>query len=60
MLGQSPLSWKSKKQSMVARSSTEAKYRAIALTTFEVLWLTQLLKQMGLQQLGSTQLNCDN
>lgn len=37
-LGHSPISWKSKRQSVVSRSSTEAKYRAMALTTWEVVW----------------------
>ncbi|CAO2825263.1 unnamed protein product [Amaranthus hypochondriacus] len=60
MLGHSPLSWKSKKQSVVARSSAEAEYRAMALTTCEVLWLTQLLKELGIPYLGATPLNCDN
>lgn len=32
----------------------------MALTTCEVLWLNQLLKELGLHHLGSTQLNCDN
>lgn len=60
LLGQSPISWKSKKQSVVARSSAEAEYRALALTNCEVLWITQLLKELGLQHIGPTVLNCDN
>ncbi|KAA0038256.1 putative mitochondrial protein [Cucumis melo var. makuwa] len=36
-LGNSLVSWKSKKEKTVARSSVEAKYRALAVTTFEVI-----------------------
>lgn len=36
LLGQSPISWKAKKQQ--ARSSAEAEYRAMALTICEVTW----------------------
>lgn len=60
LLGSSPISWKSKKQSVVARSTAEAEYRAMALTTCEVTWVKQLLKELGLKELGSTILKCDN
>ncbi|KAM0979521.1 hypothetical protein ACFX13_015648 [Malus domestica] len=37
------VTWKSKKQTVVARSSTEAKYRAMASTVCELIWLKGLL-----------------
>jgi hypothetical protein len=39
LLGNSLISWRSKKQSVVARSSIEAEYRALTDTTAELLWL---------------------
>lgn len=59
-LGQSPVSWKTKKQPVVARSSAEAEYRAMALTACEVTWLSALLKDLGLTNLPPTVLKCDN
>lgn len=59
-LGESPISWKSKKQSVVARSSAEAEYRAMALTACEVTWISALLKDLGLKNLPPTLLNCDS
>lgn len=38
LLGNSPVSWKSKKQSIVSRSSSEAEYRAMAATASETTW----------------------
>ena len=60
LLGDSPISWKTKKQSVVARSSAEAEYRAMALASCEITWLTTLLKDLGLQQMPPAILNCDN
>ncbi|KAJ9537573.1 hypothetical protein OSB04_030306 [Centaurea solstitialis] len=38
-LGESLISWRSKKQSLTTRSSTEAEYRALADTSQELIWL---------------------
>ncbi|CAM8978933.1 unnamed protein product [Rhodiola kirilowii] len=59
-LGGAPISWRSKKQSVVSRSSAEAKYRAMATTISEILWLRWLLKDMEATQTMPTSLFCDN
>ncbi|KAK2973102.1 hypothetical protein RJ640_009754 [Escallonia rubra] len=59
-LGDSLISWRSKKQKLAARSSTEAEYRALADTTQELLWLRWLLEDMGVTHSSATQLHCDN
>ncbi|TYK18485.1 putative mitochondrial protein [Cucumis melo var. makuwa] len=59
-LGDSLISWRSKKQSVVSRSSTESEYRALASTTTELLWLRWLLADMNVPQQGPTLLHCDN
>ena len=43
-LGESLILWKSKKQSIVSRSSAEAEYQAMANVTFELVWLISLLR----------------
>ncbi|KAM7496336.1 hypothetical protein LguiA_020750 [Lonicera macranthoides] len=59
-LGDSLISWRSKKQTLVSRSSTEAEYPALADTTQEIVWLRWLLSDMGVPQHLPTVLRCDN
>ena len=59
-LGDSLVSWKSKKQSVVARSTAEAEYRAMAHATSEIVWLRWLLSDMGVTYSSPTPLYCDN
>ena len=44
----------------MARSSTEAEYRALADITSELLWLRWLLKDLGMSTSSATSLYCDN
>ncbi|KAI3722513.1 hypothetical protein L2E82_33552 [Cichorium intybus] len=60
LLGGAPVSWKTKKQSVVSRSSAEAEYRAMASTVSEIIWMRWLLKELEVQQTGPTTLFCDN
>jgi hypothetical protein len=59
-LGSSLLTWKSKKQTGVSRSSTEAELRAMASTAEEIIWLRWLLADFGVVSSGPTTLFCDN
>nr|GEX51335.1 putative reverse transcriptase, RNA-dependent DNA polymerase, Gag-polypeptide of LTR copia-type [Tanacetum cinerariifolium] len=54
------ISWKTKKQSVVSRSSAEAEYKAMASTVSEILWVRWLLKDMQVQLTTPTSLFCDN
>ncbi|XP_019056197.1 PREDICTED: uncharacterized protein LOC109115952 [Nelumbo nucifera] len=46
--GNNLISWSSKKQHIVSRSSTEAEYRSVAVATAELLWIQSLLKELAI------------
>jgi hypothetical protein len=54
------VTWKSKKQNIVARSSAEAKYRAMASTTSKLIWIKQLLADLGIKIQEPMKMYCDN
>ncbi|KAJ7947369.1 Retrovirus-related Pol polyprotein from transposon TNT 1-94 [Quillaja saponaria] len=56
-----PTDWlSSKKQTVVARSSAESEYRAMTHTTAELVWLKNLLDELGFQHSQPMELVCDN
>ncbi|KAI0498152.1 hypothetical protein KFK09_021393 [Dendrobium nobile] len=59
-LGNSLISWQVKKQTNVARSSTEAEYRSLAAEAAEVIWLRRLLEDFHTPQTTPTIVYCDN
>ena len=54
------VSWRSKKQSVVARSSAEAEFRALALGICEGMWLKRLLEELQILVEPPMKLLCDN
>ena len=62
-VGGNLVSWKSKKQSVVSvvsRSSVESEYRAMTQSVCEIMWLHQLLMEVGIETPVPTKLWCDN
>ena len=55
-VGGNLVSWKSKKQAVVSQSSAESEYRAMAHATFELVWISYLLHQLGIESSGVMQL----
>lgn len=60
LLGLSPVSWKTKKQHTVSRSSAEAEYRSMAALTCELKWLKQLLRDLGVAHKQGMNMFCDS
>ena len=54
------ISWRSKKQTVVAQSTAEAEYVALAAAAQEAIWLRRLLEDFGLEQRRPTVLHEDN
>ena len=59
-VGGNLVSWRSKKQDVVARSTAEAEYRAMAVSLCELMWVRNMLAELRLFRGDSLQLWCDN
>ncbi|KAK9069506.1 hypothetical protein SSX86_011410 [Deinandra increscens subsp. villosa] len=59
-MGNNLLSWSSKRQNTISRSSAEAEYRAIANAVAEVSWLRNLLLELHVPLRSATLVYCDN
>lgn len=49
------VSWQSKKQAIVTRSSTEVEYKSLADATSEALWVSTVLQELGAPATTPTQ-----
>ncbi|XP_073284995.1 secreted RxLR effector protein 161-like [Primulina huaijiensis] len=54
------VTWRSKKQSVVARSSAEAEFRSLALGICEGIWLKRVLHDLNMKTDDSISMYCDN
>nr|GEV68208.1 ribonuclease H-like domain-containing protein [Tanacetum cinerariifolium] len=59
-LGNNLLSWSSKRQPTLSRSSAEVKYRGVANVVFETCWLRNLLHELHTPLSSATLVYCDN
>ncbi|XP_013639776.1 PREDICTED: uncharacterized mitochondrial protein AtMg00810-like [Brassica oleracea var. oleracea] len=59
-LGSQTISWTSKKQNGVARSTTEAEYRSVVNTASELRWIVSLLMELGVPLHLCLTVYCDN
>ncbi|KAH9669465.1 retrovirus-related pol polyprotein from transposon RE1 [Citrus sinensis] len=59
-MGANCISWSSKRQPTVSRSSAEAEYRALASTAAELTWITYLYREIGIPLAQPPQILSDN
>ena len=59
-VGGNLISWKSKKQSVVSWSSAKLEYRAMTQSVCEIMWIRQLLMEVGIETSILVKLWCDN
>ena len=60
LIGGNLVTWRSKKQNVVARSSAESEFRAMALGICELLWLKIILCDLKVEWEAPMRLYCDN
>lgn len=59
-IGGNLVTWRSKKQTVVALSSAEAEFRGMVKGICELLWLCELLRELGYSSTTPMRLFCDN
>lgn len=59
-LGGNLISWSAKEQPTISRSSFESRYRAMANTSAEVVWITHPLQELHALPHDHSAILCDN
>ena len=59
-VGGNLVSWQSKKQGVVSHSNAKSEYKAMAQSVCEIIWLHQLLMEVGIETPVPAKLWCDN
>lgn len=59
-LGDNPISWSSRKQQVVSKSTAEAEYRSLAYVTAEMVWIQSLLSELSAPIKTKALVWCDN
>jgi len=59
-VGEHLVTWRSKKQDIVPRSSAKAEYRAMTHTACEIVWLKNLLMELDFRQFGLMPIHYNN
>lgn len=60
LLGDSPIYWKSQRQSLVTLSTTEAEAVSLCTTVKDVVWIRRLAIELGIVRDIPTEVFCDN
>lgn len=59
-IGNSLVSWKSKKQDVISHSSAEAEYRSMAYTSKEIMWISRMVNDLHVAPPTVPVLYCDS
>ncbi|KAL5840582.1 hypothetical protein ACOSQ4_013190 [Xanthoceras sorbifolium] len=54
------VTWRSKKQAVVSKSSAESEFRSMATGICEGIWLKRVMAELGMDDQGSVKIMCDN